>query len=79
MTISERTQELIYIYGASVAGRAWIIESLMAEFDITPDSAIQHIASAKRRMAGLRKGGRRAEPTVPRMVYHKIAASSGGL
>lgn len=66
MTIRERTRELVQLCGTSVQARERIILSLMAEFDnITPDSAIQHIASAKRWLAGVRKGGRRVEREEP--------------
>ena len=50
MTIQERTIELVRLCGTSVQARERIIPSLMAEFGATPDSAIQHIASAKRRL-----------------------------
>ena len=57
MTIRERTRELVQLCGPSILARERIVESLMTEFEVTADSAIQHIASAKRRLLKQRPGG----------------------
>ena len=59
--------ELVRLCGTSVQARERIIESLMAEFGATPDSAIQHLASAKRHVVGQRTGGIHDENCVRRI------------
>lgn len=73
MTISERARELVQLCGTSVQANERIVESLMAEFDnVSADSAIQHIAAAKRRLAGVRKGGRRIEQSIVPIKTHRM-------
>jgi hypothetical protein len=72
MIIKWRAVELIKLYGDSVQAREQIIESLMAEFEITPDSAIQYLASAKRYLAGIRKGGKRVDTESVKMPKWRI-------
>ena len=67
MTIQERARELVQLCGTSVQARERIIESLMAEFGRTPDSAIQHIASAKRHLFKQRTGGIRDKNRIRRI------------
>lgn len=49
-TIKQRTRELLRQHGAGVRERGLIVLSLMAEFNISDQSAVLNYASQKKRM-----------------------------